>query len=133
MNNLSKFAAIGSLILGNAACQTEKPVQPEPRETQAYQCRQTPRPGETELTVRSDVEGYCQIHKHALLSCLTSEGFPKDPAVGYGKVACNDPDLSKILDHLFSPTNKVSHSCVTGGVPQSMSCDESKVQINPRY
>jgi hypothetical protein len=129
MNNLSKFAAVGSLILGNACSQEG---QPEQADSQAYNCIQTPRAGEAELTSRSDIEGYCKIYKHTVLSCLSSGGFPKDPTVGYGKVACNDSDLPQILDYLFSPENKVTHSCVTGGMPQSMSCSEIKVKISPR-
>jgi len=129
MNKIAKLAAVSGLILSadlSAACQTERTGQTD---HPSYQCSQVPQPGEKELTARSEVDLYCAAHRDGLLNCLESEGYPKQLSVGYGKVACSDPGLSRILDHLYSLDNKVSHSCVTGGMPLSMSCEEIKTII----
>jgi hypothetical protein len=130
MNRIQRIAAVGSLITTSGfatGCQNERIGQQV--EPQVFVCTQVPLPGEKELTAKAEVEAYCNGHREGVLSCLASPGFPNELTVGFGEVACNNPGLSKILDHLYSDANKVSHSCVTGGRPHSKSCSELKITI----
>ncbi len=126
MTNLKGIIAVGGMVLsaaGSTGCKAENTSQPD------YQCQQIPLPGERELTDRQAVDQYCLEKRNGILNCLVSSGFPKQLSVGFGQVACQDPDFAKKMDYLYSSENHVSHSCVTGGEPLSKSCEEIKVKI----